>query len=345
MIINGKEKLSFIENLGTMLGSGIPILEALTSLEEESKGNLKKLYSNIYKDISQGTPLSDSVSKFERGFDPVTINLIKAAEQSGNLDSALNDLAEHIKKDMEFLSKVKSALAYPMLVVGLFTFVFTVILVYVIPRIDDIFSRLKVVMPWPTKVMISMSRFLLANYLYVIAFIIVFALTSWLLYRIKRSFFINLLFSFPFISKLGIEIDIARVSKSLGLLLASGITITKAMELTESVVSRKKVLNAIKLARQSVEGGNPLSDGLKKSKGAFPNLAILVIKAGEKSGTLEQSFKKLADTYELQVSNTLKNITTMLEPVMLILIGFLVGGIMLSIIAPIYQLIGNIKAR
>jgi type IV pilus assembly protein PilC len=343
--LSNQEKLELISNLGTMLKAGIPILEALETLEEDAKGNLKKALDITLKDIREGKQLADSFEQMLDAFDPVTVNLLRSAEESGNLDVMLKDIKDNIKKSIEFNSKIMSALTYPALVFILFIGIFIMILTYVVPRVAEVFSKLNVILPLPTRIMIWASTVFI-NYWYVFAVAAVLLIASGIaLYTVKKRSFVNILLSLPLISKLGKEIDLAKFSQAMGFLLGSGIAITKAMEYSEHVVGRKAAAEAIRQAQKSVLEGGTLADGLGSSPDVFPKTMTRIVSAGEKSGSLENSMTELSNQYEERVSNTLKTITTLIEPLLLVVIGFLVGGIMLAIIAPIYQMIGTIAPR
>lgn len=340
-----KEKLTLVSNLATMLSAGIPILEAVESLEEESKGNLKKVLTQLKADINQGKSVGESFERHSKTFDPVTLNLLKSAEESGKLDETLKKVADHIKKNIEFSGKVKSAMVYPMLVFFLFIGILVVILTYVIPRIAEVFSKLRVTLPLATRIIIRASDIFLAYTIPIIAACIILIVLIVLLFKFKKRMLLNMLFSLPFFSKLADIIDLGQFNNNMGILLESGIPITKAIEYSAHVVTRDKNRAAIEKAGFLVQGGKPLSEGFEKSPKVFPKMMVRIIHAGERSGTLEQSLQELGEQFENQVDDVLKTLTTVLEPALLIVIGLFVGGIMLSIITPIYQLIGNIGVR
>ncbi len=340
-----KEKLTLVSNLATMLSAGIPILEAVESLEEESKGELQKILTQLKDDINQGNTVGDSFGRHTKTFDPVTINLLKSAEESGKLDETLKKVAVYIKKNIEFSGKVKSAMVYPTLVFALFIGILIVILTYVIPRIAEVFSKLKVTLPLATRVIIRASDIFLAYTIPIILGTLLLIILVALLFKFKKRLLANMLFSLPFFSKLANIMDMANFTNNLGVLLQSGIPITKAIEYSSHVVTRNKNREAIEKAGFIVSGGKTLSEGFEKSPDVFPKMMVRIVHAGERSGTLEQSLQELGDQFETQVDEVLKTLTTVLEPALLIVIGLFVGGIMLSIITPIYQLIGNIGPR
>lgn len=342
--LSNKDKLALIGNLGTMLSAGIPLLEAVDSLLVDSKGSQKKILETLKKDINQGKSISESLIKFPDAFDLVTVNLIKASEEAGTLETSLKDLKETIKKDIEFNDKVRASLTYPALLLIVFFSVILIILVFVIPRIAMVFTRLKIELPLPTKILVFISSLLLNYTLFLVAGFTILVILSFIFYKTHRKLFLNLIFSIPVLSGLAREIDLTRFTRSMHLLLQSGIPIDEALKLCKNIVDKKDVAHAIGSSLEMVEGGKSLAEGFQKSK-KVPTLMVKIIEAGEKSGTLEGSMKDLSEHFETEVTNKLKTATTLLEPVMLVVIAVFVGGMMLSIIAPIYGLIGQVSGR
>lgn len=340
-----KDKLTIISNLGTMLTSGIPIMETVDSMLEDTTGNQRKILNALKDDLVQGKSISDSFANFPNAFDPVTVNLIKAAEKAGNLDATLKDLTINIKKEIEFNDKVKGALTYPMFVLIVFVAVLSLMLVFVIPRIASVFKRLNVTLPLPTKILISVSDLVLAYTLPTVIVVSVTVVLSIFLFKTQKRRFLNVILSLPLLRNLAKGIDLTRFNRSMSLLLGSGLPIMEALTLSADVVNKKDVFNMIERAKQAVSGGKNFSEGLKGRKKVIPGVMVRIIQAGEKSGTLEKSMQELADYFDEEVSNRLKTLSTLLEPIMLVVIGLLVGAMMLAVIAPIYNLIGNISSR
>lgn len=340
--LSANDKIALISNLHTMLDSGIPILETVESLLDGSKGGSRKLLLALKQDLGQGQHMYVTFAKFPKIFDKVTVSIIKSSEESGTLDTALEDLKLSIRKDIEFNDKIRSALIYPAFIVVVFVLVMIVILVQVVPKIATVFSQLNVVLPLPTKIMIFMSNALMA---YTIPIIIVTGvLITGVVYLFKqnRKLFINALTSLPLVSTLTEQIDLTRFTRSLYLLLTAGLPITVALELTQDVVIKRNIANAIKHAKNYVYSGKKLSEGLKDSKKVIPPIMIKIIEAGERSGSLDKSMLDVSEYLDYQVSNTLKTLTALIEPIMLVGVGVLVGGMMMAIIAPIYQMIGQV---
>lgn len=343
--LSSKDKLSLISDLATMLAAGIPILEAVESLLEEADGNQRRILLTLKKDLEQGTKISESFARFPKAFDPVTINLIHAAEEAGTLDTSLKDLIENIKKDIEFSDKVKAALAYPLVVFVVFSVVFITILVFVIPRIGLVFSQLRIQMPLPTRILIFISNLLLQYTPLVILGVVLVILAGVTLYKTQKNRFLNLIFSLPLVSTLIDQIDLTRFSRSMALLLTAGIPLVEALELSGNVVSKKEIAKVISYSKNKVSAGQELSEGFRHFKKIVPSIMVRITQAGERTGTLDQSMQELAEYFDSQVTNTLKTLTVLLEPIMLVIIGLLVGGVMISIIAPIYGLISQISPQ
>jgi type IV pilus assembly protein PilC len=345
MYLTANEKLTIVSELATMLSSGIPISESIASLQEGSKGNVKKLLDTLAEDVSEGKTISYSFEKIHGVFDPVTISLLRAGEKSGNLETTLKDIKNNIAKDIEFNNKVSGALAYPATIFVVFGAVIILILTFVIPRIAGVFSKLRVVLPLPTRILISVSNFVLAYYPYIILTVIALIVLTALLFRYKKRELLNILFSLPFISKIIIQIDLARFTRNFSILLKSGIPIIEALELTKKVVNKKEIAKMISFSIDEITKGGTLSSSLIKYSKVLPSTMIKIVQGGEKSGKLETSLSELSEYFDLRVTNSLKTATTLIEPILLIIIGLMVGGMMLAIISPIYGLIGQINAR
>ena len=336
------EKISLIGNMATMLTSGIPILEVVESLLDGAKGGPKEVLTALRDDVSQGKQIHASFARFPKVFDSVTVNVIKASEKAGTLDTTLKDLRDTIRKQNEFNDKVKSAFLYPAFIGVTFVGILLLNLFFVIPKVATVFNNLKIPLPLPTKILIFLSDLVTKNTVLValIASILIIGLV--LLFKAKRSYFLGIFFGLPIISNLIKLIDLTRFSRSLYLLLYSGLPITAALELTVEVVVSKKTAKVIETCKEMVTSGKQLSEGLKTSKGYVPSIMIKLIEAGEKTGTLDKSLLDISEYFDYEVTNSLKSLTALIEPIMLVIVGIVVGGLMLSIVAPIYGLISQI---
>ncbi len=341
--ITPDEKMQLLSNMGTMLAAGIPILEVVNSLLEEAKANVKKILTTLKEDLESGKVINESFSKFPRSFDKVTVNLIKAAEEAGTLEVALKDLKEGIRKEMEFNDKVKSALMYPVFVLMVFIGVMLMMLIVVIPKIAKVFTRLKADLPLPTKIMIYASDILINHWQWVLVGLGLFILIIMLLVRYQKQFLLSILHSIPLVSDLVRQIDITRFARSMALLLNSGIPIVAALELSQDVMVKKEMRQLVENARQMVMAGKRFAEGLRSKKKLVSGMTIKLIEVGERSGTLNESMKDITENLDYEVTKNLESATALLEPIMLVFVGVVVGGMMMSIIGPIYGLISTVQ--
>ncbi len=343
--LSGSEKIGLVSNLSTMLNAGIPILEAVNSLLEDAKGSPKKILEILRDDLIEGQQVHVTLAKFPRAFDSVTVNLIKASEEAGTLMTILKDLKDSIRKEMEFTDKIKAALTYPVLIMFVFVGVLLMMLIVVIPKISTVFSRLRVELPLPTKILIFMSNTLLNNTVPLMIGLVIFVGIFLYIYRTHRHWIVDPLLSLPIVSQLILEIDLTRFSHNLYLLLNSGLPLVNALELAQEVVTKKEIKTLIMRTKEMVSSGKKLSEGFRTGKGKIPSIMIKLIEVGDKTGTLDKSMQDISEYLDYEVTSTLKTITVILEPVMLVLVGLTVGGMMLAIIAPIYGLIGQVGGR
>lgn len=343
--ISNSEKIELIMNLSTMIAAGISILSAVESLLEDAKGNQKVVLQTLNDHIYQGKRVYTAFAEFPQIFDKVTVNIVKAAEESGTLDVILKDIKDNIRKEMEFNDKLKSALMYPVLIMFVFVGVLLMILIVVIPKISVVFLRLKVALPLPTKVLMFASDIIMNQTVpFIFVSVSIIGIIAFL-FQTQRKAIIQPLLSLPVIAPLVLKIDLTRFTYSMYLLLNSGIPITIALQLTEEVVVKKEVFAIIRKTYDMVVSGKNMSEGLKKGKKIIPSIMIKIIEAGEKSGTLDKSLHDVSEYLDYEVASSIKTATALLEPIMLVVVGVLVGGMMMAIIAPIYGLIGSVSAK
>ena len=341
LTLQSNEKLELLSNLSTMVNAGLTMAEAVESLLSDATGNMKILLSGIQADITQGKPLHTALLKFSNVFDPVTVAIIKAAEESGTIDVVLKDIKNTIKKDIEFTDKIKSALTYPTIIFVVFCGVLLLLLTFVIPKIATVFTRLRVTLPLPTRILIALSDLIVNYTVPTLAVTGVVILLLIIIYKRQKKLVTQILLSLPYVSVMARQIDLTRFCRSMYLLLNSAIPLYTALELAEHIAVKPEVASAIARARQYVGTGKRVADGLHGQK-AVPSLMVKIIEVGERSGTLEKSMEDLGEYFDYQVSTSLQYVVTLLEPVILVAVGVIVGGMMMAIIAPIYGLIGQV---
>lgn len=340
--LSDDDKLVFVGNLGTMLNSGISIIESVESLQEDAKGSFLIVLNQLKTDLEQGLQVNESLGQFVNIFDGVTINIIKAAEESGTLDRVLKDIKNNLMKEMEFRDKVKGAMLYPAFIMIIFMVVLLGMLYGIVPKIGGVFKSLRIALPLATKVLLFMSDFLINNTVLTIIVSTAIIILSVIIYNKKKTAILRIVFSLPLLGSLVRDIDLTRFTRSMSLLLMSGIPITSALELTKDVVSKPQVREAINEGYKAILQGGRLSQGLAKKGKLFPGILKKMIEVGEKSGSLDKSLQEASEFLDYQTSKKIKTLTTLLEPIMLVLVAGLVGGMMLAIVAPIYGLISSI---
>jgi type II secretory pathway component PulF len=310
---------------------------------EDSKGSTRKVLETLRDDLTEGHQVNYSLSKFPNVFDKVTVNVIKASEEAGTLDVTLKDLRDTLRKQNEFNDSIRSALLYPTFIIVVFVLVLLLNLIFVIPRIALVFNNLKVPLPLPTKILIFVSNFMTKNTIPFLLGLTAIGLFIAYLFSQRRSFLLNIFYSLPGISGLVKLIDLTRITRSLYLLLNSGLPIVASLDLVSDVVMRKETKKIIENSKQLILSGKTFSDGLRVAKNYIPSMMIKLVETGERTGTLDKSLQDISEYFDYQVTTTLKTLTALLEPIMLVTVGIVVGAMMISIIAPIYSLIANVS--
>ncbi|HBD01980.1 MAG: Type 4 fimbrial assembly protein pilC [Microgenomates group bacterium GW2011_GWC1_46_16] len=340
--LKGTEKLELIGSFATMISSGVSILEMVKSLAEDTKGGQRIILDEMREDLTQGKHIYVTFGKFPRVFDRVSINVIRASEAAGTLDLALRDLRSTLQKDMEFSDKIRSALMYPAFIIVVFIGILGMILTFVIPKISTVFTQLNVPLPLPTRIMIFLSDVIVKHTLWFGLGLVGVSALLYYLFSYKRKQVLEVLYRLPMISTLVMQIDVTNFARNLSVLLTSGLPITQALELVSEVVVRQRMTSLLLNTKSMVLAGRSLSEGFRSDKGALPSIVIKLVEAGEKTGTLDHSLQEISEYFDYKVTYTLKALTALLEPVMLVLVAVVVGGMMLAIIAPVYGLISQI---
>lgn len=343
--LRGKERLSFFSDLSTMLTAGIPILEAVVSLEDDATGNMKKVLGILHSNLNNGEPLSKGMSRLPNAFDQISINLIRAAEAGGTLEETLHDIVLTTKKELAFSDQLRNTMVYPLFVMGVFLAIVVLMLTFVIPRVAKVFSTMHVHMPFVTRAMISLSNTFMHHWPIISVGFIAFAILAAGVIKANSRVIARGLLSLPGLKVLGTNIDLTRFTRSFGLLMHAGVPVIEALTLSQKVVRKKKIIALIEHMKENVENGKPLSTGLRSAKGIVPPIMSRSIETAEESGTLEQTMQNLTEYFDDQVSGSVKVISSLVEPILLVLVGLMVGTLMITIIAPIYNLISQINPQ
>jgi type II secretory pathway component PulF len=339
------DRIVLVRNLGVTLRAGLSILESIEILIlDTAKQAMRTVLLKAKDGLSEGRPLSDILADFKKIFPPVFIGLLKAGESSGHLDAALEQLASQMTKEYQLNRKVKSALAYPMILMVTSVLVVTLLMVFILPRLTKTFQMSGVELPLITRIIVAVSDFMRANLIVnsaILAGTIVFV-SRFKKTNSGRKFFTGIFLKLPAVKYLVKKVALVRLTRNLGTLIGSGINITEALQTAAETSGNIYYEEAVVAAIAQVKNGIPISESLKNTGGGlFPNLLLNMINVGERSGTLEFVLKTFADFYDEEVDNSLKDLTSFLEPVLLLFMGLVIGLIAISILLPIYQLVGK----
>lgn len=338
--------MDFTKSLSVMLKSGMAINDALTALSEQSNSKrLGKIITKVRDDIEDGTILSAAFGKESQTFGPVFVSLIRAGEESGTLQGNLQFLAEWLGRNADLKREVAAATLYPKLVFSAALLLGGALAIFILPKLVPLFDKMKVDLPLITKILLSISLFV-QHYWFLAIIGAVFIIL--LFYFSNRVFFIRKLYHLffirmPFIGPLLRNYQLALITQLFGTLLKSGLTLTDSVAIVADATTNIHYQEAIRDIKNSIVKGTTLSHSLEKYPALFPKIIISIVSVGEKSGTLLNSFEYLAEYYTKEVNGLAKKLPTVIEPLLLIMIAFIVGFIALAIIMPIYKLTGSIS--
>lgn len=348
MSVSIKEKMFFVENLSLMIKGGIPIAEALETLKQEVKSKtFKKALDDILKRILEGGTLSEAMSSYPKIFDKFFENVIKLGEESGTLQENLRYLALHLRKDYEMKKNIRGAMIYPAIIVIVGLIIAFTVTFFILPKITDLLKILGVELPLATKILINSSSFLKENLILIISGLIFVILIFKFILKLKfiKFYFDKTSLSLPIFGQVFRNLSLARFSRFSYTLFKSGMPVLEALKISSDSLPNEVYKKNLTSVRLEVERGGKISQGLKNFPKVFPLTFCQMISIGEKTGALEESFLYLARFYEREVSSVLKNLSAILEPILLILVGVFVGFIALAIITPIYRFTGSLRFR
>ncbi|MCE1245818.1 MAG: type II secretion system F family protein [Firmicutes bacterium] len=338
--VSSEDLMIFTRELATMVNAGLPLVECLFSLAEDMENEqMKKIIHDLGTKIIAGVSFSDSLRNHKDTFGSMYINLVKVGEVGGNLETILMKLAEYIEASEALKKKVLSAMYYPITVLTFAFLVVTGLFLFVIPKFADIFKGFGGELPGPTKFFLDVANFF-KSYFFIIAFII--AAAVWLFMRTIKTtkgqiWFDRLKLSMPLIGPLIKKIVIARFSRTLSLLYSSGVPIIDSLELVATSCGNVIVEKAILLASEQVLEGERITGTLEKSD-IFPNMVIHMIDVGERTGNLSDMLQKVSDFYEMQVNSAISGLTSIIEPVLIVMMGVFIGIVAVCLFLPIVKL-------
>src|SRR3989344_6822033 len=341
------DKMLFTKHLSVMIKSGIPLSESIKSIKEQTKNsNFREVLEDVEREVENGQSFKKALSRHPDVFDKLYLSLVEVGEKSGKLEENLDYLAAQLRKTYEFNKKVSGAMLYPKLVLAASLIMGGSMAIFVLPQLFDLFSALDVTLPLSTKILLYVAN-LMKNFGYfIIGGIIILIVAFNLLIRtsfIKPKWH-KILLSIPKFGDLNQSIELAQICRNLGIMLKSGLTITDALETQKEATINLVFKDYLDKLEKSIEKGKKISEEMVTQKFKFvPSIVPKMISVGEDTGKLDEVFIYLGDFFEEEVDDSTKNLSTTLEPILLLAIGLIVAFMALAIISPIYQLTGGIK--
>ena len=338
--ITTRDLCRLARQLATLLKAGMPLVPALSALVEQLRNHpLGQILEGVRSSVNAGSTLADALNKYKHVFSPLFVSMVAAGESSGTLEYVLLRLAEMLEKRVHLVSKVKSAIAYPVMMVVVAVGVVVFLMSVVVPSITQIFLEMNRNLPWPTRLLIAASA-LLQTYFMLIAIVIcaaLFAASAWMKTKDGRFFVDRLKLKLPLFGTLFLKLEIARLARTLGTLLAGGVPILGALKIAKGVVQNSFITDALDSVRELVSKGDDLAGAVRRT-GLFPPIVFHTLATGQISGNVEDGLLNIADMYDGEVELTAKTLTSLLEPAILLIMGAIIGFIVLAILLPIFEI-------
>ncbi len=330
----------FTRQLSTMIDAGLPLVQSLEILSSQQENKIfKQTLREIREDVEGGSTFAGALKKHPATFTELYTNLVVAGEEGGILDTILTRLANYIEKAEALKKKVKSALVYPSTIVGVAIIVVMILMIFVIPVFETMFKSAGQSLPLPTLIVLAMSKFVKKYVLIVIPglILLIYLLRKYYQTESGKTIMDRLLLKFPVFGPLFQKIAVARFARTLGTLVSSGVPILDGLNIVAKTAGNRVVEIAIVNARNSIREGETIADPLGRS-GIFPPMVIQMISVGESTGALDSMLSKIADFYEEEVDVSVSNLTSLLEPFLMIFLGIVIGGVVIAMYLPIFQM-------
>lgn len=343
--ISTKDISLFCKQFAAILRAGVPLVQGLNMLSQQTENKkLKSILLNMYEVVQKGNSLSDAMRLHEKKLPAMLINMIEAGEVSGTLDETLETMAIHYEKDYKMKAKVKGAMTYPIVVLVIAVAVVILMLTVVVPMFVGMFESSGAPLPGPTKFLIGLSEGLKANGLVYLLFLVIVGIVVkiYLSTENGKAAFHSLLLRAPLIGNLQIKVFTARLARTLGTLMRTGVDITKSINLTTKTISNVIVQQGLADVESQVNQGKSLYEPIK-ALNIFPAMLENMIMLGEESGTLEDMLLKTADYYEEEVDREIQRLTSLMEPAIIVVLGGMIAFIVLSIMLPMFEMMNYVS--
>ncbi|GAB4321691.1 MAG: type II secretion system F family protein [Candidatus Sumerlaeia bacterium] len=346
--ITSKQVMTFTRQLATLIDAGLPILRSLYILQEQVESVIfKKKIEEMSKDIEGGLSLSDALAKHPRVFDKLYVNMVRAGEIGGVLESILNKIADFLEKRQALRGKVRSAMMYPLVVMTLASVIVTGILIFIMPKFADIYTQLGAAeLPWLTQRLIDFSWILVHRAPFVILALILIYIVLWQVYKTKPGKYTidRFKLKLPVFGTLFLKIAIVRFAGTLSTLITAGVPILQALDIVRETSGNEVVARVMEKVYQSVKDGETIHEPMAESKPrVFPPLVVHMVAVGEETGAIDHMLTKVAEAYEREVDETVEALASLIEPLLIVFLGFIIGIIVIALYLPLFNLVNVIK--
>ncbi|HEU5407305.1 MAG TPA: type II secretion system inner membrane protein GspF [Nitrospira sp.] len=328
----------------TLLVAGLPLVEALGVLVEQAeKKPIKALLADVREQIRGGKALSAVLGTYEKDFSPIYVHMVRAGEASGALDQILFRLAEFLEKQLALRNKVTNAMLYPIIMLVIGSVILFFLITFVVPKITLVFAQQKQALPWPTVALMSISQFFADYWMVLVGFVLggLYVTRRFIRTGAGRMTADRLILKFPLIGDVARMVSISRLTSTLSTMLASGVQLLEAMDVSKRVMNNRVLEETVETARQNIREGETIADPLKRS-GEFPALVTHMIAVGEKSGEMEEMLRRVSQIYDGEVERVIARLTSLMEPIMILAMGAVVLFIVVAILLPIFEMGGMV---
>jgi len=342
--IKEHDVIIFARQFSTMIDAGLPIIQCLDILyAQQSNVTFQRMLKDIKESVEGGATLAEALKKFPKQFDDLFVNMIAAGEAGGILDAILRRLASYMEKAAKLKAQVKGAMTYPIVTLIIAVIVLAVILVFVIPVFEEMFADFGGELPAPTQIVVAMSDMVKSKIVYIIVGIIlfIFAFKKFHSTQKGRDVVDDLLLKIPVFGELLRKVAVAKFTRTMGTMLASGVAILEALDIVAKTAGNRTVEKAIYNVRSGIAEGRTMADPLGES-GVFPPMVCQMIGVGESTGALDAMLEKIADFYDEEVDQAVENLTALIEPFMLVFLGVTIGGLVVAMYLPIFKMAGAV---
>ena len=340
--ITTKDIVVFTRQFATMIDAGLPLVQCLDILSsQQDNKTFKEILLKVKEDVEAGATFADALKKHPKAFNELYVNLIAAGEVGGILDTILNRLAVYIEKALKLKKQVKSAMTYPVTIIGIAVVVIAVILIFVIPSFSAMFADFGAALPLPTQIVIAISDFIQDYILLIIGgfFAIVFIVKKIYATNKGRNFIDHWALKAPIFGILIRKVAVAKFARTLSTMISSGVPILDGLDIVRRTAGNRTVEKAIAKVATSISEGKTIAEPLAES-GVFPAMVCQMIAVGEQAGALDTMLEKIADFYDDEVDDAVGNLTAMMEPLLMLFLGTTVGGLVIAMYLPIFKLAG-----